>query len=286
MVPKKMRKIALWTLLVVMLAGLVWAGLDLLGQSNKSAADAGSSAADMEMASLDSIKQSTKSACDWNQERALRKKIDAADASYRTKLASAKSEIERTGKVSESTRSAGIALAKQFQNASENYAAFWDKNNGKTRARLAREAGASRVKSAEMAFNNVDASKIDAYNDQQASLRKAQKAYFSEAKEDVSPQDLASLKSSLTPKLEKMGSDLMALVQSVTNILSQVKDQVGSTLSVGGIGGCAKQVATGGGTAAVNDGVASLLSPLQSLLSLVQSMGNNVQGMLSDIATF
>ena len=202
MVPKKMRKIALWTLLVVMLAGLVWAGLDLLGQSNKSAADAGSSAADMEMASLDSIKQSTKSACDWNQERALRKKIDAADASYRTKLASAKSEIERTGKVSESTRSAGIALAKQFQNASENYAAFWDKNNGKTRARLAREAGASRVKSAEMAFNNVDASKIDAYNDQQASLRKAQKAYFSEAKEDVSPQALASLKSSVTPKLE------------------------------------------------------------------------------------
>ena len=191
MVSKKMRKIALWTLLVVMLAGLVWAGLDLLGQSNKSAADAGSSAADMEMASLDSIKQSTKSACDWNQERALRKKIDAADASYRTKLASAKSEIERTGKVSESTRSAGIALAKQFQNASENYAAFWDKNNGKTRAKLAREAGASRVKSAEMAFNNVDASKIDAYNDQQASLRKAQKAYFSEAKEDVSPQDLA-----------------------------------------------------------------------------------------------
>lgn len=80
MVSKKMRKIALWTLLVVMLAGLVWAGLDLLGQSNKSAADAGSSAADMEMASLDSIKQSTKSACDWNQERALRKKIDAADA--------------------------------------------------------------------------------------------------------------------------------------------------------------------------------------------------------------
>lgn len=75
MVPKKMRKIALWTLLVVMLAGLVWAGLDLLGQSNKSAADAGSSAADMEMASLDSIKQSTKSACDWNQERALRKKL-------------------------------------------------------------------------------------------------------------------------------------------------------------------------------------------------------------------
>ena len=78
----------------------------------------------------------------------------------------------------------------------------------------------------------------------------------------------------------------MALVQNVTNILSQVKDQVGSTLSVGGIGGCAKQVATGGGTAAVNDSVASLLSPLQSLLSLVQSMGSNVQGMLSDIATF
>ena len=75
MVSKKMRKIALWTLLVVMLAGLVWAGMNLMGQSNKSAADAGSSAADMEMASLDSIKQSTKSACDWNQERALRKKL-------------------------------------------------------------------------------------------------------------------------------------------------------------------------------------------------------------------
>ena len=109
--------------------------------------------------------------------------------------------------------------------SSENYAAFWDKNNGKTRAKLAREAGASRVKSAEMAFNNVDASKIDAYNDQQASLRKAQKAYFSEAKEDVSPQDLASLKSSLTPKLEKMGSDLMALVQSVTNIQMCIRDR-------------------------------------------------------------
>jgi len=281
-VNKKFRRILLWTLAISLMFGLLWAALDLNGQSNKTAADAGSNAADMDMASLDSIKPKATSKINWKQEKALRSKIDQADSQYRKILETANAEISSAQKVSDATRDSGMTSAKSFQDASEEYAAFWDKNDGKSRAKLAREAGLSRVKSAEMALNNISKDKIEAYNTQQDSLRKAQTEYMNEAKTDLSSADKASLKANLAPKIQKIAGNLATLMQGVTGLISQVKEQVSAGGISGAVGGCAKTVTSGG---SASDGVSALISPLTSLLSLVKGMTGNVQGMLSDLGT-
>ena len=85
-VNRKIRKSLVWAFLALLMAGLVYAGVELMGQANKNAADAGSTGADMEMASLDTIKQSQTSKVNWNEERSLRKKIDQADSAYRAQV--------------------------------------------------------------------------------------------------------------------------------------------------------------------------------------------------------
>lgn len=278
----KFSRIILWALLMTLVTGLVWAGLELSGQANKSAADAGSNAADMEMASLDTIKKpSNGPAIDWKKESALKKKVDQADAAYRTQLSKAQSNITVTGKVEPATRDAGLKAATTFQQACENYAAFWDKNNGKTRAKLAREAGASRIKSADMAFNDISSEKVEAYNAQQDSLRAAQQGYFAEAKNDLSAQDKAALKAGLQPRMNTMMSNMSNLVQQVVGLLSQVRQAAGGGLSVGG---CAKQAVSS--AASGSDPVSGLFSPVQALLSLAKSMLSNAQSMNTDLTNF
>lgn len=278
----KFKRIALWAVLLTLLAGLVWAGLDLAGQSNKSAADAGNNAADMEMASLDTIKKpSTGPTIDWKRESALKKKIDQADAAYRQQLNKAQSDINTTGKVTPPTRDAGMKAAGVFQQACENYALFWDKNNGKTRAKLSREAGASRIKSADMAFNDISSEKIDAYKTQQASMRIAQQGYLSDAKNDLSASDKASVKAGMQTRMDSISSNLNGLISQVMGLLNQVRQAGGGGMS---LGGCAKQVATS--AASGHNPVTSLFGPLQSLVSLLQSMLSNVQAMNSDMNSF
>lgn len=278
-VSHKYRRVLMWFLLTLLFAGLVYAGAELMGQANKNAADAGSTGADMEMASLDSIKQSKSNPVNWSEEQRLHKKINALDSEYKTHVNKARSEAASAGSVSAGTRSAGIACADRYQKACEDYASFWDKNNGKTRARLARETGKSRIANAQMTFNDVDSSRISAYNDQQDALAKARRAYLDEAKTDVSDADRGAIKSALQPRLNKMTGDVQNLISSVTSLLDQVKGQAGG-MGVGAIGGCAKSVATGGGAAG---GASALLSPLTNLLSLAKSLGSNVTSMLSDI---
>ena len=278
----KFSRIVLWAVLLTLFAGLVWAGLDLAGQSNKSAADAGSNAADMEIASLDTIKKpSSGPAIDWKKESALKKKIDQADAAYRSVLNKAQGDISATGKVTPPTRTAGMKAAGVFQQACENYALFWDKSNGKTRAKLSREAGASRMKSADMAFNDISSEKIEAYNTQQASMRMAQQGYFSDAKNDLSAADKATVKVGMQSRMTSITSNLNGLISQVMGLLNQVRQAGGGGMSVGG---CAKQVATS--AVSGQNPVTSLFGPLQSLLSLLQSMLSNVQAMHSDMNSF
>ena len=264
-VNRKLRKSLVWAFLALLIAGLVYAGVELMGQANKNAADAGSTGADMEMASLDTIKQSQTSKVNWNEERSLRKKIDQADSSYRAQVEKARSDIASTGKVSDGTRAAGPASAEKFAQTNDTYASFWDKNNGKSRAKLAREAGLARVKNADMTFNDVNSDKIKAYNEQQDALTKARKDYLAEAKSDVSASDRADIKRTLTPRLNKMTGDVNNLVSSITSLLDQVKSQAGG-MGVGAIDGCAKQAATSG----PSNGASALLSPLMGLLNRVK----------------
>ncbi len=281
---EKKRKVLRWVLALTLLGGLVYAGLELAGQSNKAAADAGSSAADMEMASLDTIKKPAKapSSINWKEESNLRKKIDAIDTEYRELLKKGQNDIATKGETVTSTREAGLASAQKYQSACETYAVFWDKGKHyQTRAKVAREAGNSRIKSAEMSFNKVDSDKIDAYNKQQESLRVAQKEYFVDAKADLSTTDRESIKANMTPRLNNMATDVTNLTQQVSSLLGQVKNQLGSGMSISAVaGGCAKSTAKG-----PSDSVSSLLSPLTSLLSLVKGMGSNIQGMLTDVSS-
>lgn len=270
----------MWALLATLMAGLVYAGVALMGKSGKLASDAGSSGADMEMASLDTIKQSTSNPVDWKKERSLHKKIQSIDAEYKKLVKKSEAEkMANEGKVSDATQKAGLACAKRFQEANENYAAFWEKNNGKTRARLAREAGLSRIKNAEMVFFELDADRVSAYNDQQDALAKARAAYLEEAKTDVSDADRAALKDNLTPRLNKLSSDVTSLVGEITSLLDQVRSAAGGDIVA--LGGCAKQAVSAG----ASGGPGALLSPLMSLLNMTKSLGGNVTGLLSDISS-
>lgn len=279
---KKLKRSLLWALLLLALAGLVWAAAELSGQANKSAADAGSNAADMEMASLEMIKPSkTAPNCNWALEKKLRKELERIDKDYRKILARAQSDIAgNSGKVSPETRAKGMKSAELFKATSEKYAAMWDKCKCTSRAKLARETGESRMKSAAMAFNDVDSDNVDAYNEQQDSMAAARRAYVEDAKTDLSDKDRAALKSNLLPKAEKIADNLAALGQGVTGLLGQIQSQATDPVA---IGGCARQVVSDTGPEAGS--ATALLSPVKSLMSLIQSMTGNVQGMISDIMT-
>ena len=296
---RKFRSFFLLLLIFTITCGLTWAALELAGQSNKSAADAGSSAADMEMASLDTIKPSTSNPDGANKETAIRGKIQKADNDYKRQLAKAKSEVNNSGKVSSGTRELGMAAAHRYKAANNEYAAYWDGKNCASRAQLAREVGESRVKSADMAFNDVSSAKVDAYNSQQSRVRTAQKAYIKDAKTDVSDSDRAAIKADITPRLKKVDSDLSALDDVIASLLKQVQQQIGGgsgfDLTVPSVSGCAQKAKSSvlsavptTPSAASNMNVNelnALLGPLKSLLSLVQSMGGNVGGMISDISS-
>lgn len=271
-------------LLVIMLCLLAACGItiavdNLMGQSNKVCADAGVQGADLEISSLDVIKQSESNPVDWLKERDLRKAIDKEDAAYKQLAAQAQDQIQATGKVEATLRDKGLASAKAYNKASETYAQFWDDNNGKTRAKLAREAGKARLANAQMTFNEINSDNISAYNDQMEVLASARSEYMEEAKTDVSASDRADIKSSLTPRLQNLASNLMSLVEQITGLLTQVQSQVGSLNSVGGLTSCASSIASG-------DGPTNLISPLTSLMNMVKSLASDAQSLISDLTSF
>lgn len=276
---QRFRKVLVAVFLTALAAGLVWAGAELLGQANKSAADAGSNAADLEMASFDMIKPSSNAPnVNWSQERSLRKQMEANTAQYKKLVSGLDGQA-----VSESTRSQGMNLAYAFRDLSEKYAAVWDAaGNCQTRAQLAREAGLSRVASAEMAFSGADADKIDAYNEQMEKLQNARSSYVADAKEDLSAEDRKSLQDNLLPKAQNLLGNVTTLSEQVSNLLNEVTAEAGSLTGdpMAAIGGCARQ--TGSGASSDNPAMA-LLSPVKALSSMVMSMMSNVKGLISDI---
>jgi hypothetical protein len=275
---KKTPRIVLWILLMMLMAGVLWAGAELLGESNKAAADAGSNAADTEMASLDSVKPPKAKAAP-SRERSLAGKVRQADKRYTALLDKAKSEINSQGSVGDVTRDAGLKAANVYKTACDDYARYWDGKNLASRAGVYREAGNSRIASAEMAFNNIDSGKVDAASAAQDKFRDAYKAYLADAKTDLTDAERAAVKSSLSSRLQQVAGNVQTLVGKVADLLRQVQAGASPTAAVG----CAaKSVAAGGSP---SDDAAALLMPLKSLLSLVQGMAGNISGMISDVNT-
>ena len=274
----KQHKTTAWLLALLAACGIAIAAADLAGNANKTCADAGLQGANTEMMTLDLVKQSESNPIDWQQERKLRKAIDAQDAKYQKLVAQAQNEIQGKGSVEAATREAGLACASDFKAASETYAAFWDQNNGITRAKLARQAGEARMKNAEMTFNEIDSDRVAAYNEEMDKLAQARSEYMEEAKTGVSEQDRAAMKADLTPRINTLMAQGNTLVQNILSLIDQVKASTDSLASgdIGAITSCASTAVSGNGPMA-------LLSPLTSLLDLVKSFISNLQSFSSDL---
>lgn len=274
----KQHKTTAWLLALLAACGIAIAAADLAGNANKTCADAGLQGANTEMMTLDLVKQSESNPIDWQQERKLRKAIDAQDAKYQKLVAQAQNEIQGKGSVEAATREAGLACASDFKAASETYAAFWDQNNGITRAKLARQAGEARMKNAEMTFNEIDSDRVAAYNEEMDKLAQARSEYMEEAKTDVSEQDRAAMKADLTPRINTLMTQGNTLIQNILSLIDQVKASTDSLASgdIGAITSCASTAVSGNGPMA-------LLSPLTSLLDLVKSFISNLQSFSSDL---
>jgi hypothetical protein len=271
-----------WVSILLAFCAIAWAVSELSGLANKSAADSGLASADLEMSSLETIQKPAKNPppVNWTEEARLRKELARLDNEYKS-IAVTAQEQARQG-INDATRSALLAAAGKFKTTSDQYASVWEKGNCVTRARLAREAGASRVASAGLIVAGADKNKIEALSAQQNKLNEARKAYIAEAKanQELSAKDKAALKSNLIPKAQKLVSDTTNLITQVTDLLNQIRQQANPSALVGGVSGCAT---TGGKSA--GDSVSQLLSPVTSLLSLVKGLAGNAQGLVSDITS-
>ena len=270
--------------ILFLLCAVAWAVAELSGQANKSAADAGMASADMEMASLETISKPAKNPpnVNWEQEKRLRKELEKQDNAYKGIARKAQQQASGSKGVDNPTATALRAAAGKFNETSEKYAVVWEKGNCITRARLARETGASRVASAEVLIAGADSNKIDALNEQQDKLNDARQAYIKEAIEndEISAKDKAAMKANLTPKAQKLVSDTAGLVTQVTSLLNQVRSQATPAGLVGGLGGCAASSVSG---TTSTDSAMSLLSPVTSLLSLTKGLAGNASSLLSDV---
>lgn len=301
MQPKKRRLSTLWLLIIFLLSCAIgWAVAESLsGQSNAQAANTGVNAAKMDLVSLETIKapQATPDKpapnVDWGQEKSLRQKLKELDRSYNQVAAVAQNETRSKSAVSAATADKLLNSARQFKAVSDQYAAVWEKGKCKTRAELAREAGASRLAGAELIIAGADGDKVSALKRQQDKLNKARQAYVKEAtaNNEISAADKASIKSELMPMANKLVSDTVSLVKEVTGLLKNIQSQAQSLTSgsptavMGAMSGCAS---AGGGGGSPADGAAigpnQLLGPVTNLLSLAQTLASNSQSLLSDLS--
>ena len=276
----------LWIILALLaLTAVGWAISELSGQANKSAADAGASSADMEMASLETIKPSQKSPpCDWALEKRLRLQLEKQDKAYKPLVEKARAETSAKGEVSAATGKQLMASAQAFKKTSDQYAGMWASCKCATRANLARETGATRLASAELIVSGADSDKADALKAQQNKMNEARHEYAAEAKanDELSDKDKAAIKASVTPRAQKLMTDTGNLVVQITNLLIQIKAQASPAGLISGVGGCASKAATGGATASASDSAMELLSPVTSLLSLAQGLASNAKGLMDD----
>ncbi|MDR1463198.1 MAG: hypothetical protein LBI68_08715 [Azoarcus sp.] len=243
--------------LLFLFCAIAWAVVELSGLANKSAADSGVASANLEMSSLETIQRPAKNPppVDWKKEQRLKKELTKLDAEY--KSIAAKAQKQASQKIDDSTREALLAAAGKFSTTSDQYADVWEKGKCITRARLAREVGASRVASAELIVAGADSDKIEALNTQQSKLNEARKAYIEEAKanQELSAQAKATLKGNLMPKALRLVSDISNLVVQVTDLLNQIRQQTANPNAL--IGGVNANILAGVANPNVLAGVAN-----------------------------
>lgn len=277
---RKFRKVLLWLMLATLAAGIVWAVGTELAQTNKDVQAAAAVGADDELATIETagMVKPKDSNIDWTTINRYEHQLKQNTTEYQKLVTQAGNE-KASGAVSAATKSAGQASAQKFNQMSEELAAVYEKGNCITKAKAVRAAGQSRLKNAEMAFNDLDSGLINDYSDQRSAMSEAGLAGLKEDKANGSPADIAKLKATMLPRLEKMSSETTKLLGDVTKLLDQVRQAAGG--GVGGLGGCAKQVVTSGAA----DGPAGLLRPLTSLMNMLKNMGSNLASTMQAVAS-
>lgn len=277
---RKFRKVLLWLMLATLAAGIVWAVGTELAQTNKDVQAAAAVGADDELATIETagMVKPKDSNIDWTTINRYEHQLKQNTTEYQKLVTQAGNE-KASGAVSAATKSAGQASAQKFNQMSEELAAVYEKGNCITKAKAVRAAGQSRLKNAEMAFNDLDSGLINDYSDQRSAMSEAGLAGLKEDKANGSPADIAKLKATMLPRLEKMSSETTKLLGDVTKLLDQVRQAAGG--GVGGLGGCAKQVVTSGAA----DGPAGLLRPLTSLMNMLKNMGSNLASTMQAVVS-
>jgi|APSaa5957512622_1039677.scaffolds.fasta_scaffold16762_3 hypothetical protein len=282
---KKHKKAVMVMGILLLLAAIAWAATELSGQANSMAQDAGSNSAELEMITMDTLKKPSKNVppCDWKKETQLRKKISKNDAKYKKLMAKAKSETKSDGKVTEKTRDAVLNQANSYKDLQDQYASLWSACNCKTRAKLAKSLGNTRVKSAAVVVSEIDQEKLDEMNAAQEEMKAARREYVEKAaaNDELSTADKKSIQANVIPQTNKMISTMKKFVQNIAGLMSEVQEsaQKMSSQKSGGIGGM-----LGAAKSMVSTGT-GLFKKVQTLSSVAQNMSANTQDLMTDAQT-
>lgn len=268
---------------LLILATLVWAAVELSGQVNAAAADAGKSSLEMEDITLSMVSNpksqgGNSPACDWQKEKELRNGIDKNNAEYKQLAEKAKSEAEAEGQTSSATASAIRKSAETYKKLQTDYATMWEACKCKTRAKVAKELAETRIKNAEVVAGGAKEESIKALEEQQTKLNDARHAYVEQAKRDgeFAPEDKKQMQAQLIPRTKTLLTDITGLAAKVQNLMTQVQETATEATSGGVFGAmsAASKLAQGGG---------GLLSPVKALFSMVQTMMSNAQSLQADL---
>lgn len=268
----KLRRILVWACLLTLFAALVWAVGEELLQANKDSQAAAMVGLDEEMAVVQAtgtVKPKNNTNIDWTTINRYEKQLQNNTAKYKRLVQQAGME-KQTGQVSPSTKSAGLNSAQEFNSISEKLAAVYRKGNCITKAKTVAAAGQSRLKNADMAFNELSADNISQYNKTRVAMSEANTESLTEDKTTGSQEDLTRLKAMMLPRLQQMITETGRLSMSVLQLLNHVR-QIASG-NVVAIAGCAKQVLMSG----AEGGPVALIRPLMSLLDMLKTMGANL----------
>ena len=259
-------------------AALAWAAAELLGTASSLAQDAGSNNSTLEMISVESIKRPVKTKeypagppCDWGLEKNLRRALQSNDLGFNQASAQAKREMSSSGQVSAGTKRQVMDLAREFQNLSNQYAVMWDSCKCYTRAKLAREAGTARMKSAAVIAGGFEKSDLKAMTDAQDQVRLARREYAVKAVqgEEIGSEDKADLRDRLLP----MAKQLLATVEAGEQKATEFRWDAKRAISGGGHSG-------GGSGGGSGSGGNVKLSPEQQLVIAIASVLTTVYGNL------
>lgn len=283
--------------LLLLAAAVVWAASELAGQVNSLAQDAGSNSAKLEMVSLQTIKKPQKTKfspgplpCDWQKEQMIRQAMEANDAQYQTLVDKAKSEMKAMGQVSSATARSLRDSANAFMGQCEIYAQMWTACNCLTRARLTRETGNTRLKSAELVANGMDFNKLADLNDYQEQMRIARREYVQTAVEgdEISDQDREALKTTVLPQAYQVIKLMQDFVRRSEELLKKIQSSSMSAGSNGGGGGGGGGHGGGGGGGGIGGGSGvrekeKLIQQTTGLLGIGDTMEINSRELQVDI---